>query len=118
MGLGDRAQPVRSCQRGGRAEPIPVAGLADALDRVHDQSLGRVAFKRGADTLASIPEPQAAAGSEEVAMAEKSELFEFMGRDSFGAYQKRWGANIVPAALTRIIVPLTIPFRQGQGFAG
>ena len=55
-----------------------VLRVADALDRVHDQSLGRVAFELGADTLSCIPVRQVATGAEEVALAEKSELFELM----------------------------------------
>jgi exopolyphosphatase/guanosine-5'-triphosphate,3'-diphosphate pyrophosphatase len=50
--------------------------VADALDRVHDQSLGRLRFELSPETLVCIPEQRVEISAEQVALAEKGDLFE------------------------------------------
>jgi exopolyphosphatase / guanosine-5'-triphosphate,3'-diphosphate pyrophosphatase len=52
--------------------------VADALDRVHDQSLGRIRFDLTADALVCIPDRPVMTSAEQVALAEKGNLFELM----------------------------------------
>lgn len=52
--------------------------VADALDRVHDQSLGEIKFELREDTLLCIPSRQAPTSAEQVALSEKGDLFEMM----------------------------------------
>jgi exopolyphosphatase/guanosine-5'-triphosphate,3'-diphosphate pyrophosphatase len=50
--------------------------VADALDRVHDQSLGRLRFEIESDALVCIPDRQVGTSAEQVALGEKGDLFE------------------------------------------
>jgi exopolyphosphatase / guanosine-5'-triphosphate,3'-diphosphate pyrophosphatase len=50
--------------------------VADALDRVHDQSLGRLRFELESDALVCIPDRQVGTSAEQVALGEKGDLFE------------------------------------------
>jgi hypothetical protein len=50
--------------------------VADALDRVHDQSLGRLRFELEYDALVCIPDRQVGTSAEQVALGEKGDLFE------------------------------------------
>lgn len=52
--------------------------VADALDRVHDQSLGRLRFELTEDSLICIPDRPVATSAEQVALVEKGDLFELM----------------------------------------
>ncbi len=52
--------------------------VADALDRVHDQSLGKVRFQLTDDTLICTPSHQVVTSAEEVSLAEKGDLFVIM----------------------------------------
>lgn len=52
--------------------------VADALDRVHDQSLGKIRFQLTNDTLVCIPSQKVVTSAEEVSLAEKGDLFELM----------------------------------------
>ncbi|MGI6497158.1 MAG: HD domain-containing protein [Kiritimatiellia bacterium] len=52
--------------------------VADALDRVHDQSLGRIRFKLDETSLVCIPSRRVATSAEQAALAEKGDLFEVM----------------------------------------
>jgi len=52
--------------------------VADALDRVHDQSLGRIRFELEDDALACIPDGRVAVSAEQVALDEKGDLFELI----------------------------------------
>ena len=60
------------------AKLAAILRVADALDRVHDQRLGRIAFEPQADMLVCVPSRQVATSAEEVALSEKGELFELM----------------------------------------
>ena len=58
--------------------------VADALDRVHDQSLGHLRFELEADALNCIPERPVGISAEQVALVEKGDLFETIyGRRCF-----------------------------------
>ncbi len=52
--------------------------VADALDRVHDQSLGRIRFELNDNALICIPSRQVVTSAEQVALGEKGNLFELM----------------------------------------
>jgi exopolyphosphatase/guanosine-5'-triphosphate,3'-diphosphate pyrophosphatase len=52
--------------------------VADALDRVHDQSLGKIRFQLTDDTLVCIPSQKVVTSAEVVSLAEKGDLFELM----------------------------------------
>jgi exopolyphosphatase/guanosine-5'-triphosphate,3'-diphosphate pyrophosphatase len=52
--------------------------VADALDRVHDQSLGRLRFELEPDALVCIPDKRVATSAEQVALGEKGDLFELI----------------------------------------
>jgi exopolyphosphatase/guanosine-5'-triphosphate,3'-diphosphate pyrophosphatase len=52
--------------------------VADALDRVHDQSLGKIRFKLDDASLVCIPSRRVATSAEQVALTEKGDLFEVM----------------------------------------
>ncbi|MGI5868462.1 MAG: HD domain-containing protein [Kiritimatiellia bacterium] len=52
--------------------------VADALDRVHDQSLGKIRFKLDETALVCLPSRRVATSAEQVALAEKGDLFELM----------------------------------------
>ncbi len=52
--------------------------VADALDRVHDQSLGKIKFKLSETSLVCIPSRRVATSAEQVALSEKGDLFEVM----------------------------------------
>ena len=58
--------------------------VADALDRVHDQSLGRLRFELTPDALVCIPDKRVGTSAEQVALGEKGDLFELIyGRRSY-----------------------------------
>lgn len=62
--------------------------IADALDREHDQGLGKVQFELDENRLTCIPGRRIRASVEEMALVEKSNLFEnIYGRKCF---VKRW----------------------------
>lgn len=50
--------------------------VADALDRVHDQSLGKLCFEIEADEVICIPEHRVETSAEQVALGEKGDLLE------------------------------------------
>lgn len=52
--------------------------IADALDRVHDQSLGKIRFELDDTSLICIPSRRVATSAEQAALAEKGDLFELM----------------------------------------
>jgi exopolyphosphatase/guanosine-5'-triphosphate,3'-diphosphate pyrophosphatase len=52
--------------------------VADALDRVHDQSLGRLRFELAPDALVCIPDSRVTTSAEQVALVEKGDLFELI----------------------------------------
>lgn len=58
--------------------------VADALDRVHDQSLGRLRFELEPDALVCIPDKRVGTSAEQVALGEKGDLFELIyGRSCY-----------------------------------
>lgn len=58
--------------------------VADALNRVHDQSLGKIRFQLTDDTLVCIPSQKVVTSAEVVSLAEKGDLFEMMfGRRAY-----------------------------------
>lgn len=58
--------------------------VADALDRVHDQSLGHLRFELEPDALICIPDRRVGTSAEQVALGEKGDLFELIyGRRCF-----------------------------------
>ena len=58
--------------------------VADALDRVHNQSMGQLRFELEPDTLVCIPDRRVGTGAEQVALGEKGDLFELIyGRRCF-----------------------------------
>ncbi len=52
--------------------------VADALGRVHDRSLGKIRFELDEASLVCIPAHRVATSAEQVALAEKGDLFELM----------------------------------------
>ena len=50
--------------------------VADALDRVHDQSLGEIRFDLQDEALTCIPAQPVDISAEQLALAEKGDLFE------------------------------------------
>ena len=52
--------------------------VADALDRVHDQSLGRLRFELEPDALVCIPDSAIGTSAEQVALGEKGDLFDLI----------------------------------------
>ncbi len=52
--------------------------VADALDRVHDQSLGRMRFELESDALVCISDKRVGVSAEQVALGEKGDLFELI----------------------------------------
>ena len=52
--------------------------VADALDRVHDQSLGRLRFEFEPDALVCITDRHVGTSAEQVALGEKGDLFELI----------------------------------------
>lgn len=50
--------------------------VADALDRVHDQSLGKLRFELAPEAVLCIPERRVETSAEQVALVEKGDLFE------------------------------------------
>ena len=52
--------------------------VADALDRVHDQSLGRMRFELEPDALVCISDKRVGVSAEQVALGEKGDLFELI----------------------------------------
>ncbi|MGI5922931.1 MAG: HD domain-containing protein [Lentisphaeria bacterium] len=52
--------------------------VADAIGRVHDRSLGKIRFELDETSLLCIPAHRVATSAEQVALAEKGDLFELM----------------------------------------
>lgn len=58
--------------------------VADALDRVHDQSLGHIRFELDSESMLCIPEHRVSINAEKISLKEKSDLFERMfGRQCY-----------------------------------